>query len=175
MKKTMSTQKVKRTDIKSLLDLLADKDGVTRKKARKALVAMGEIVVPSLTRVLRNSKLDHLRWEAAKSLGEIGDVRAIPSLVKALEDRDIDVAWVAAEVLRKFKKNAWTALLRALMKSKPDSISLRQGVHHVLLNRKEDGFNDLLKALMEALKSDAGPETASVATYHLLDRMKAKS
>ncbi|MDP1993634.1 MAG: HEAT repeat domain-containing protein [Ignavibacteria bacterium] len=171
----MSTQKVKRTDIKSLLDLLADKDGVIRKKARKALVAMGEIVVPSLTRVLRNSKLDHLRWEAAKTLGAIGDVRAIPSLVKALEDRDIDVAWVAAEVLRKFKKNAWPALFRELIKSKHDSISLRQGVHHVLLNQKEDGFNDLLKALMEALKSDSGPETASVAAYHMLMRMKKKS
>lgn len=171
----MSTQKVKRTDIKSLLDLLADKDGVIRKKARKALVAMGEIVVPSLTRVLRNSKFDHLRWEAAKTLGAIGDVRAIPSLVKALEDRDIDVAWVAAEVLRKFKKDAWPALFRALIKSKPDSISLRQGVHHVLLNQKEDGFNDLLKTLLESLKSDSGPETTSVAAYHMVMRMKKKS
>lgn len=170
----MSTQKVKRTDIKSLLDLLADEDGVTRKKARKALTAMDKIVVPSLTRVLRNSKLDHLRWEAAKTLGAICDVRAIPSLVKALEDRDIDVAWVAAEALRKFKKNAWPALFRQLIKSKPDSILLRQAVHHVLLNQKEDGFNDLLEALMGSLKSDSGPETASVAAYDILQRMRVR-
>jgi len=168
----MNKQKLKRTDIKSLLDLLADKDGVIRKKARKALVAMGEIVVPSLTRVLRNSKLDHLRWEAAKSLGAIGDVRAIPSLVKALEDGDIDVAWVAADVLRKFKKDAWPALFRALIKSKPDSILLRQGVHHVLLNQKEDGFNDLLITLMKALKSSAAPELTTIAANEILKRMK---
>ncbi|MCK9209980.1 MAG: HEAT repeat domain-containing protein [Ignavibacteriaceae bacterium] len=168
----MSKQKLKRTDIKSLLDLLADKDGVIRKKARKALVAMGKIVVPSLTRVLRNSKLDHLRWEAAKTLGAIGDVRAISSLVKALEDRDIDVAWVAAEVLRKFKKEAWPALFRELIKSKPDSISLRQGVHHVLLNQKEDGLNDLLETLMKSLKFGTSPESASVAAYAILQRMK---
>lgn len=168
----MSTQKVKRTDIKSLLDLLADKDGVIRKKARKSLVAMGEPVVPSLTRILRNSKLDHLRWEAAKTLGAIGDVRAIPSLVKALEDRDIDVAWVAAEVLRNFKKDAWSALFRELIKSKHDSISLRQGVHLVIRNQKEDGFNDLLKTLTEALKSGTSPESASVAAYEILQRMK---
>lgn len=168
----MIKQNVKRTDIKSLLDLLADKDGVIRRKARKALVAMGEIVVPSLTRILRNTKLDHLRWEAAKTLGAIGDVRAIPSLVKALEDRDIDVAWVAAESLRKFKKNAWPALFRELIKSKPESILLRQGVHHVLLKQKEAGFNDLLKALMVALESGTSPESASVAAYDILQRIK---
>lgn len=168
----MIKQNVKRTDIKSLLDLLADKDGVIRRKARKALVAMGEIVAPSLTRILRNTKLDHLRWEAAKTLGAIGDVRAIPSLVKALEDRDIDVAWVAAESLRKFKKNAWPALFRELIKSKPESILLRQGVHHVLLKQKEAGFNDLLKALMVALESGTSPESASVAAYDILQRIK---
>jgi HEAT repeat protein len=97
------------------MDMLAGKDAATRLKARKALVALGKPAVSSLTQALQNSRLDHLRWEAAKTLGAIGDTRAIPSLVKALEDGDRDVAWVAAEALKKFKKADWPPLLRALI------------------------------------------------------------
>jgi HEAT repeat protein len=57
-------------------------------KARKSLVALGKPAVPSLTRHCRIPKLDHVRWEAAKALGAIGDTRAIPRLVNALEDSD---------------------------------------------------------------------------------------
>ena len=155
--------------------MLASKKGITRKDARKSLVAIGKPAVPSLTYALQNSKLDHLRWEAAKTLGAIGDVRAIPSLVKALEDGDHDVAWLAAEALRKFKKTAWPALLRELIKSGPDSVTLRHGAHHVLRNQKEDGFNDLLAILMAALISSAAPESTAIAANEILKRMKAKS
>jgi hypothetical protein len=171
----MSKQKLRSTDIKFLMEMLASKKGITRKDARKSLVAIGKPAVPSLTYALQNSKLDHLRWEAAKTLGAIGDVRAIPSLVKALEDGDHDVAWLAAEALRKFKKTAWPALLRELIKSGPDSVTLRHGAHHVLRNQKEDGFNDLLAILMAALISSAAPESTAIAANEILKRMKAKS
>ena len=89
----MSKQKLIGTNLESLIDLLASKNGATRQKARKSLVAMGKPAVSTLTRILQNSKQDHIRWEAAKTLGAIGDTRAIPSLVKALEDRNSDVTW----------------------------------------------------------------------------------
>ena len=149
----MSKQKWTGTNLESLMDLLASKNGATRQKARKSLVAMGKPAVSSLTRILQNSRVDQIRWEAAKTLGAIGDTRAIPSLVKALEDSDSDVTWLAAEALRNFKKVAWPQLLRALIKSKPDSVLLRQGAHHVFRNQKEDGFNDLLATLRTALES----------------------
>ncbi len=106
MSKQLSVSKQGRVDmdLDSLMKMLSNNDGMTRKKARKTLVALGKPAVPFLTRTLRNSKLDHLRWEAAKALGSIGDARAIPSLVKSLEDSDQDVAWLAAEALIKFKK-----------------------------------------------------------------------
>jgi HEAT repeat protein len=111
----MNKQKSTDTNLESLMDLLASKNGATRLKARKSLVALGKPAVPSLNRTLQNSKEDHVRWEAAKTLGAIGDIRAIPSLVKALEDNNSDVTWLVAEALRKFKKIAWPPLLRALM------------------------------------------------------------
>ena len=168
----MNQQKSVGTNINFLMDMLVSKDCVTRQKARKSLVVIGNPAVPSLIRALQNSKLDHRRWEAAKTLGAIGDVRAIPSLVNALEDSDIDVVWLAAEALRKFKKAAWSALLHAMIKSGDDSVLLRNGAHHVLRNQKEDGYNDLLRNLSVALKSSSAPESTTVAANELLKKMK---
>jgi hypothetical protein len=174
-RKNVRKQILNGTDLKSLMEMLAGKDSATRQKARNSLVALGKPAVSSLTRVLRNSKSDHVRWEAAKTLGAIGDAGAIPSLVKALEDRDHDVAWLAAEALRDFKMAAWPSLLRGLVKRGSDSVSLRHGAHHVLRNQKEDGFNDLLASLSDALESSTLPESTTVAANDLLKRMKEKS
>jgi HEAT repeat protein len=173
--KTVSKQKLITKNIDSLIDMLASKNSTIRRNARKSLVALGKPAVPSLNRTLQKSKINHVRWEAAKTLGAISDARAIPSLLKALEDSDIDVIWLAAEGLRKFKKAAWSKLLRALIKSGEDSVLLRHGVHHVLKNQKEDGFNDLLKALNKALESNSAQETTTIAAYDILKRLKAKS
>ena len=169
----MRKHKLTGTNPESLMDMLASKDGMVRRKARRSLVALGKPAASSLAQALRTSKLDQVRWEAAKALGAIGDTRSIPSLVKALEDSDPDVAWLAAEALSEFKKIAWPPLLRALVKAGADSFMLRQGAHHVLLNQKEDGFNDLLATLMKALKSGPVRGSATEAAYEILRRMKA--
>ncbi|MGD1045324.1 MAG: HEAT repeat domain-containing protein [Bacteroidota bacterium] len=171
----MSKQKLTGTNLESLIDLLASKNGAIRMKARKSLVALGKPAVSSLNRTLQYSKEDHVRWEAAKTLGAISDVRSIPALVSALEDSDQGVVWLAAEALRKFKKIAWPQLLRALVKSKPDSVLLRQGAHHVLRNQKENGFNDLLSTLRIALESSTASESTPFAASHILKLMKTKS
>ena len=171
----MSKQKLIGINLGSLMNLLASENGATRMKARKSLVALGKPAVPSLTRTLQNSKEDHVRWEAAKTLGAIGDVRSIPALVSALEDSDQGVVWLAAEALSKFKKMAWPPLLRALVKSEKDSVSLRLGAHHVLRKQKEDGFNDLLATLRTALESNSASESTPFAASNILKRMKIKS
>jgi HEAT repeat protein len=172
----MNKQKWTGTNLESLMDLLASKNVATRLKARKSLVALGKPAVPSLNRTLQNSKEDHLRWEAAKTLGIIGDIRSIPVLVTALEDSNPDVAWLAADALRKFKKAAWPQLLNALSKrTRSNSFLLRQGAHHVLRNQKEDGFNDLLAILIKTLESNSLPISTLAAAYNLRKRLKEKS
>src|SRR5208337_2482093 len=69
-----------------------------RTKARKALVAIGKLAVPSLIQLLSHRK-PHVRWEAAKALCGIADPLAASALVNALDDRDGDVRWLAAEGL----------------------------------------------------------------------------
>lgn len=170
----MIKQKWIDTNLTSLMDMLANKDGATRQKARKSLVALGKPAVFSLIRALQNSKVDHVRWEAVKTLDAIGDIRAIPQYVNALEDTDSDVAWLAAEALRKFKKVAWPPLFRALIERGTDSVVLRQGAHHILKNQKVDGFNDLLGTLTKALESNSVDEAIPMAASDMLKRMKAK-
>jgi HEAT repeat protein len=171
----VNKQKSTETNLESLMNLLENRNAATRMKARKSLVAMGKPAVSSLAGALQYSKLEHVRWEAAKTLGAIGDIRAIPSLVKALGDDNSDVTWLAAEALRKFKKRAWPPLLRALVKSKQDSVLLRTGAHHVLQNQNDDGFNDLLSTLRNALESNSAPESTPLAASDFLNRLKIKS
>jgi HEAT repeat protein len=170
----MSKHRPTGTDLEPLMDMLAGKDGAARLKAREALVAVGQPAVPSLIRALEDGRLDHLRWEAAKTLGAIGDTTAIPSLVKALEDSDSDVAWLAADALRQFKKAAWPALLGTLIKRGSKSVMLRQGAHHVLRGQREDGFDDLLEGLKNAIESETAPERTPLAAHDILERMRER-
>ena len=161
--------------VRSLINMLSSKDGVIRQKARNSLVTMGRPAVSSLIRALRHSGSVQVRWEAAKALGAIGDNRSIPALVNTLTDSNFDVAWVAAEALRKFKKAAWPELMRALMKNIPDSGLLYQGAHHVLRGQREEGYEASLYTLMQALEGSRLSESTIVAAHEILERLKAEA
>lgn len=171
----MNKQKGTGTNLESLMDMLASKDGVIRQNAREALVTLGKPAVSSLTQALLNSSSVQVRWEAAKALGSINDTRSIAPLVKALEDSDPDVAWLAADALMPYKKTAWPPLLQALINSRSDSVLLRKGAHHVLVDQKEDGFNELLTTLLKALESSSAPESSAAAAHDILKKMNVKA
>ena len=101
---------------------------------------------------------DHVRWEAAKSLGEIGDPAVAPALVKTLEDRDAGVRWLAAEGLIRMRRAGLPALFHALIE-RPDSVWLREGAHHVLHALAKHGLADRVSAVLAALE-DIEPEAA---------------
>lgn len=169
----MDTQNSTDTDLKSLMEMLENKDGLIRQKARILLVEMGDAAVMPLSEALTHSKLDHTRWGAAKALGEIVDVRSIPALVNALEDTDSDVAWLAGLALKKFEKAAWKILLQKLIESGVDSVRLRNGTRHVFSGQKSEGFNDLLDELMTSLEDTALPEASAIVATEMLKRMRS--
>ena len=156
----------------SLVLLLENEDEKVRTRARKSLVILGKKSVLPLSLVLENSKTYKARWEAAKALSEISDLKSIPILVKALEDPESDVAWLAAKTLEKFRKAAWPELLRALVNHGSESVLLQHGAHHILRKQKAEGFNDLLDILRTALETGSVPETISPAANNILERMK---
>ena len=55
--------------------------------------------VPHLLRYLRESSIEEARWRAADALWEIGDARAVPDLVAALQDPSLKVAGFSASAL----------------------------------------------------------------------------
>jgi HEAT repeat protein len=171
----MYEQKQSGISLQSLVNLFESEDEKVRTRARKSIVNIGKQAVPPLLLVLENSKIYKARWEAAKALSEISDLKSIPVLVKALEDPESDVAWLAAKTLEKFRKAAWPELLRALVEHGSESILLQRGAHHIFRKQKVEGFNDLLDILKTALESGSVPESISPAAYNILERMKKTS
>ena len=171
----MYEQKQSGISTQSLVNQLESEDVKVRTRARKSLVTIGKQAVPSLSLVLENSKIYKARWEAAKALNEISDLKSIPILVKALEDPESDVAWLAAKTLEKFRKAAWPILMRALVDHGSKSVLLQHGAHHILRKQKVEGYNDLLDILRTSLESGSIPESISPAAYNILQRMKKTS
>jgi HEAT repeat protein len=107
--------------IEGMVLQLGSSDGVTRERARRALVEMGPRPVELLLQALRHRK-SRVRFEAVMCLRDIADRRAIEGLVEALGDRVFEVRWVAAEGLIALGRPSVPPVLRALME-RADSIS----------------------------------------------------
>jgi len=171
----MSKQITASNTLDAHMKALESPDGMLRQSAREGLVALGGKAVTSLVLALGNAKEKQVRWEAAKALGAMGEVRAIPALVLALEDSDSDVIWLAAEALSAFGREAWPALLAALIAEGTESAILRQGAHHVFANQKESGSGGLLATLQSALGAGSLPEAAPMAASELLKQLNAQA
>jgi HEAT repeat protein len=111
---------------------------------------MGETAVPYLVDVL-NTRKGWVRWEAAKALGQIPGAAATAALVSALEDKDFDIRWLAAEGLISCGRDAIVPLMQALLE-KSDSEWFREGAHHVLFDLSHEGLGDLVKPVLDALE-----------------------
>jgi HEAT repeat protein len=162
-------------NLECLMEMLASRDGMVRQKARESLVALEELAVPSLIETLQNSRSKQVRWEAAKALGAICDIRSIPTLVKALEDKDPDVAWLAAEALKRLGKAAWPPILHALVEHGADSVLLRRGARHVYFQQRGNGFSKLIVKLRKSLGFGAAPESVPLAANELLQGIESTS
>jgi HEAT repeat protein len=140
-----------------------------REEARRALVATGPVAVPALVECTRSDTI-HLRWEAAKALGEIADPAAAPALIALLDDEDGGVRWLAAEGLLALERTALGPLLDAL--ERPASHRLREGAHHVLRRLPCWRLVELLKPVVEALEHTGAEVTVAVAAGSALESLR---
>jgi HEAT repeat protein len=149
--------------IEALVAALESHDGALRRRARRALQEIGE---PAVLRLIDALAYHHrqVRWEAAKALAHIGDPRAATAFVKALEDDDSGVRWLAAEGLARLAPEGWAPMLRALA-AEPESVLLRNGAHHVLRSVADMEEGAALAPLLEALGA-AHPRVELITLAH---------
>jgi len=157
-------------NIAQLLTALESEETVVRERAREALEALGRPAVEPLIKVLSDERA-HVRWEAAKTLAEIGDPAAAPALVSALEDENSDIRWLAAEGLIAIGRDGLVPLLQALLKH-ADSIWLRDGAHHVLRELSDQELRPVLAPLLAALKDIAATEEVPSAAEAALSALQ---
>ncbi len=80
----------------ALLPLLSDADSDVREAAGEALVHIGAAARPGLETALLEARNPDSRTVAARALGQIGDRKALPALVQALNDVS---SWVRVAVV----------------------------------------------------------------------------
>jgi HEAT repeat protein len=129
---------------------LSSNDDLIRIHSREALVKIGKPAIPQLTEALKHGG-HWLRWEAAKTLGQIGDPSIAPALVEALKDEEFDIRWLAAEGLIKMKAGGIEPLLHALM-AQADFPPLLEGGHHVIRELVKTDLKEYLTPVLSALE-----------------------
>jgi hypothetical protein len=160
--------------IRLLVTDLASPDPAVRTKARKSLVVLGKRTVPSLIPLLSHRK-PHVRWEAAKALCGIADPLAASALVNALDDRDGDVRWLAAEGLAALGRESLQPLLAALI-GRAQSGWFCEGAHHVCSTlAKKKRLSPILRPLLAALKQSEPEVAVPPAAYTALSRLRKLS
>jgi HEAT repeat protein len=163
-----SSPAVKR--MSSFVQQIQSDNGVTRCRARHALVAAGETATDALIQLLEDKRFE-VRWEAAKALGEIADPSSAPQLVKALEDDAISVRWLAAEALVSLGSGGVKPLLKAL--TDPNhSIWLLQGAHHVFHELFRGTRPEEFEPVMAALEQVEPQLTVPWAAAEALRKME---
>jgi uncharacterized protein (DUF302 family) len=146
--------------IQGLITNLSSNDEILRIHSRESLVKIGKPAVPQLVEALMRGG-HWLRWEAAKTLDEIGDPTAAPALVEALKDEEFDVQWLAAEGLIKMKAGGVEPLLHALM-TELDLSRIRGGAHHVIRELIKGELKEYLTPVLAAIE---GVEPAMQAPW----------
>ena len=150
VKNRANNRQSEKEEIESLISNLANKDSITRVKARASLVSYGHQAVELLLEAL-SSKNQWVRWEAAKALSQIHDTASINGLINALRDEMFDVRWLAAEGLIAIGRKSLKPILQALVEL-PDSIWMMEGAHHVLHEIEKGDLEEVLEPVVKGLE-----------------------
>lgn len=98
--------------IRPLVETLKDDQEKVAQAAAKALVEFGELAVESLIALVEQKKWDGTGWNlrsqalrlACETLGQLGDPRAISTLMMATKDANTTVSVAAERALKQIQK-----------------------------------------------------------------------
>jgi HEAT repeat protein len=113
-----------------LVKALASPQRTVHHAASQAISDLGRCAEPALLHAAQHPDA-HVRWHAARALGQIGDLRTIDILADGLDDESQEVRWVTARVLGNLDVPAIPAILNRLV-AHEISEPLRQSAFHAL-------------------------------------------
>jgi len=144
----------------ALLKALASGQHPLHQDASRVLNEMGPLALGIWEEALQHPN-SHVRWHAARGLGQVGDTRGIEILAEGLDDENQAVRWVTARVLANLDSTAIPAILNVLTQHRL-SEPLRQAANHALHAMPSRLTQEYLQPLLKALHSPA----ASVEVPH---------
>jgi len=148
--------------------------GGDHREARRALQNLGSLAESVWLEAL-NHPDNHIRWEAAHGLGQIGDSRAAPTLAEGLFDKSYVVRWASANVLAKLGEKGVPATLSVLCNHEMDE-PYRQAAYHALHEIKSLRVRKRIMLVLDALNDSTRKEQIScVAQNVLLDWENGKN
>jgi len=152
----------------SLVQALAMDRGPLHHAARLALREMGQLAEPAWMEALQHPN-SHIRWHAARGLGELGKVNYAHIVAEGLLDSHPAVRWATADVLARLGSPAVPATLTILSQHKLNA-PIREAAFHALNAIRSRGTRKRLQPLLEAMHGPAASvETPALAQKLLLN------
>jgi HEAT repeat protein len=115
------------------------------KAIAKELEPYVALAVPSIVDLLTSPEV-YVRRQSADVLGELGDARAIPGLIKVFDDDNADVRHRVSRALVKIGVQSVPGLIEAL---KDDNAGVRRQAINTLIELKEQSVPSLVMALKD--------------------------
>ncbi|OGO51016.1 MAG: hypothetical protein A2Z30_07450 [Chloroflexi bacterium RBG_16_64_43] len=157
----------------TLVEALRSDNELLHHAATHALSAFGPGAVPALAGALRAPQ-EHVRWHAARALGQIGDASAADSLAGALGDPDSNVRFAAAEALAEIGCKALPSFLERLARH-ATSEAIRQASRHLINSLHQDDLKARLQPLLEVLYAPGAGTQVQIVAARLLQAWRNTS
>ena len=151
-----------------LLKALIMDRGKVHREAGRALNRLGKLVESTWLKALDHPD-DHIRWHAARGLGNIGDARHAQILAKGLMDENRIVRWATADVLAHLGARGVPATLQILSYTDLNE-QTRQAAYHALHAITSREVQTRLKPLLDAMHDpSANVKVPGIAQRLLLE------
>lgn len=154
----------------ALLCALTSGDGQLHQAAARALRELGPAAEDVLLLALLHPD-SHIRWHAARSLGQIGMLHGLDILAEGLRDEHPAVRWATADVLANLDTPAIPYILR-MMIDHPMDERFRAAIIHSLHAMSSHAAQSYLKPLLVALRDPTAAYEAPVIAQKMLAEWK---
>ena len=151
-----------------LIEALSSSNRILHHEAHRALTGLGKYATDAWITALQHPD-SHIRWHAARGLGELGDLRALPLLAAGLRDENAAVRWATSGLLARMGSRAVPAILHEISRNPLDEPA-RQATYHALHGMSGRELPARLAPILDALHGQGSDLLAPSTAQKLLAR-----